>query len=221
MRKRYQHIDLPPELEQFWKNFLAATEVEGTLFGIITCYKMYDQYFMRSKSSLTGKRVKKDKRFLRTMHNAAVLAMASKYVTPVYNNLSEDWRCQDLQRKLVGVGVKLLHQGKTKEAVQQAAWEEVVHLGYRTEWPVWQLPPELVKWVEEGESGARSSESVGAGWDTVHADHIKQLSVWVVNEKGELVFGAITSNEYYLLDLVISSTVSGFTHRDNEVARPP
>ncbi len=60
MGKCYQHIDLPPELEQFWKNFLVATEVEGTLFGIITFYKMMAIYFARSKSSLTGKRVKKE-----------------------------------------------------------------------------------------------------------------------------------------------------------------
>jgi hypothetical protein len=138
LRKRYLHIDLPPELQEFWKNFLAATEVEATLFGIITCYKMFGQYFMRSKSSLTGKRVKKDKRFQRTMHNAGMMALASKWVTPVYNSLTEDWRCQDLQRKLVGIGVKLLHQGQTKEAVQEAVWDEVVRLGYRTEWPVWQ-----------------------------------------------------------------------------------
>ena len=72
------------------------------------------------------------------MHNAGMMALASKWVTPVYNSLTEDWRCQDLQRKLVGIGVKLLHQGQTKEAVQEAVWDEVVRLGYRTEWPVWQ-----------------------------------------------------------------------------------
>ncbi len=104
---------------------------------------------MRSKSSLTGKRVKKDKRFLRTMHNASVLAMASQWVTPVYNSLTEDWRCQDLQRKLTGIGVKLLHQGKTKEEVVQAVHLALEQLGYRTEWPVWELPPNLAAWREE------------------------------------------------------------------------
>ncbi|WP_315823130.1 hypothetical protein [Paraflavitalea speifideaquila] len=59
MKKRLQYIDLPPHLEEFRKNYLAATEVEATLCGIITCYKMYGAYFMRSKSSLTGKQVKK------------------------------------------------------------------------------------------------------------------------------------------------------------------
>ncbi|WP_315823558.1 hypothetical protein [Paraflavitalea speifideaquila] len=82
MKKRLQHIDLPPHLEEFRKNYLAATEVEATLCGIITCYKMYGAYFIRTKSSLTGKRVKKDKRFARTRHNASVLAMASEWVTP-------------------------------------------------------------------------------------------------------------------------------------------
>lgn len=225
MSKGYQHIDLPPELEQFWKNFLAATEVEGTLFDLITCYRMYGQFFMRSKSSLTGKRVKKDKRFLRTMHNAGVMGLASKYVTPVYNNLSEDWRCQDLQRKLVGIGVKLLHQGETKEAVQEAVWQEVLRLGYRTEWPVWQLPPELVKWVEEeregikySESGVLRSESAG-GCGTSNAVHEK--SEWVVNEKGELVFVARTSHVYYHFSFDITTTVGRSFHRENVVARAP
>ncbi len=223
MGKCYQHIDLPPELEQFWKNFLVATEVEGTLFGIITFYKMNGQYFARSKSSLTGKRVKKEKRFQRTMHNAGLMALASKWITPVYNSLTEDWRCQDLQRKLVGIGVKLLHRGQSREAVQEAVWQELQRLGYRTEWPEWQLPPELEKWVkEEGESGAIGSAlgSPEAGYDAAHANHEKLIQMWV-NEKGELVFVEGTPKVDYLLDCDITSIVRECILRENEVARAP
>ncbi len=156
MKKRLQPIDLPPHLEEFRKNYLAATEVEATLCGIITCYKMYGAYFIRTKSSLTGKRVQQDKRFARTRHNASILAEASAWVSPVYNSLTEDWHCHDLYRKLVGLGVKLLHQGATKATLQQTAWDELARLGYKTVWPQWELPPELEKWREEDrKSGSR------------------------------------------------------------------
>ncbi|WP_162915398.1 hypothetical protein [Paraflavitalea soli] len=204
MKKRYQHIELPPHLEAFRKNYLAATEVEATLCGIITCYKMYGAYFIRTKSSLTGKRVKRDKRFRRTMYNAGILALASEWITPVYNSLTEDWRCQDLYRKLVGLGVKLLHQGATGETVQQAAWDELTQLGYRTEWPEWDLPPELLKWVEE--EGDR---------------HKKLVQAWVVNEKGKLVFERLTSNAHPLSTDTIDSIASGVTCLQEEVAMPP
>jgi len=222
LRKRYQHINLPPELQEFWKNFLAATEVEGTLFDLITCYRMYGQFFMRSKSSLTGKRVKKDKCFLRTMHNASVMGLAAKYVTPIYNNLSEDWRCQDLQRKLVGIAVKLLHQGKTKKEVVQAVQVALEQLGYRTEWPVWELPPELEKWVEEerAESGVLSTEAGRAERDTVHTNTENAEQMWV-NEKGELVFVGRTSHVSLLLNFDITFIICECIHWGSEVARAP
>jgi hypothetical protein len=223
MKKRYQHIELPPHLAAFRKNYLAATEVEATLCGIITCYKMYGAYFIRSKSSLTGKRVKRDKRFRRTMHNAGILARASEWVTPVYNSLTEDWRCHDLYRKLVGLGVKLLHQGATKEAVQEAVWEELERLGYRTEWPAWEIPPELAKWVEEevqkkkakveGMKSARRSRRVEV--------HSRKGLVWVVNSTGKLVFEGLTANTYCLSNYIIDATASGATCLEEEVAMPP
>lgn len=149
MKKKYPHIDLPPDLQAFRDRFTAATEVEGTLGGIITCYRMHGRYFARTKSSLTGQQVKKDHRFQRTMHNAGILALAARYVTPIYRELTEDWRCHDLYRKLVGLAIKLLHNGWYKEQIQQAVYTELEKMGYRTEWPVWQLPPNLQQWKEE------------------------------------------------------------------------
>jgi hypothetical protein len=239
MKKHYQHIALPPHLEAFRRNYLAATEVEATLCGIITCYKMYGAYFIRTKSSLTGKRVKRDKRFRRTMHNAGILARASEWVTPVYNSLTEDWRCQDLYRKLVGLGVKLLHQGATKEDVQQAAWVELARLGYQTEWPTWEMPPELAKWVEEEtrksvpiaigredrKSGSEKPEMLFSLDDTKEETdgivHKKPVQAWVVNSSGKLVLEGLTSNAYYPTFHTIGSIASGYTLLQDEVAMPP
>ena len=208
MKKKYAHIDLPPDLQAFRDRFIAATEVEGTMCGI-SFYKVHGRYLARTKSSLTGKRVKKDKRFQRTMQHAAVLALAVKYVTPIYNALTEDWRCQDLYHKLIGMGVKLLRQDNTKETVQQAVYAELERLGYRTEWPVWEeLPPNLQQWLEE-------EQETGAG-----TAHEKQLPVWAINEKGQLVFVAPTSNNDHTSAYInIFSIVTGCIYRDTEIAR--
>ncbi|WP_315823131.1 hypothetical protein [Paraflavitalea speifideaquila] len=155
------------------------------------------------------------------MHHAGVLARASEWVTPVYNNLTEDWRCHDLYRKLVGLGVKLLHQGATKETVQQAAWEELTRLGYRTDWPQWELPPALAKWMEEerredrksGSREVRSRKAAGSGYK-------KPVQGWVVNEKGQLVFAGATYNANPLSTYTYS-IAAGVSCQEEEVAMPP
>lgn len=193
MKKKYAPIDLPPELQAFRARFLAATEVEVTMCGV-TFYKMHGRHFARTKSSLTGKQVKKDKRFQRTMQQAAVLALAAKYVTPIYNELTADWRCHDLYRKLVSIGIKAIHQGATKEIVQQEVYEELQRLGYRTAWPVWELPPNLKEWMEEV-SGALSAEPgiqhAESACETMYVIKGKFVRIWVVNEKGQLTFYTI------------------------------
>ncbi|WP_315823559.1 hypothetical protein [Paraflavitalea speifideaquila] len=105
---------------------------------------------------------------------------------------------------MVGIGVKLLHQGATKETIQQAGWHELERLGYKTEWPQWELPPELAKWKEEE-----------------NARHKMPVQRWMVNEKGQLVFDAPTLKVYYQSDSILSPTASGYTYLAQEVAMPP
>ncbi|WP_315823230.1 hypothetical protein [Paraflavitalea speifideaquila] len=164
------------------------------------------------------------------MHHAGILARASEWVTPVYNSLNEDWRCHDLYRKLVGLGVKLLHQGATKETVQQAAWNELARLGYRTEWPQWELPPELEKWVEEErrevrKSGSRRSDNLLSEDNAIpevnSLEREAPVRGWVVNKQGRLVFVGATSIVYNLSKHNISSALSGFTNLNQKVARSP
>lgn len=230
MKKKYPLIDLPPDLQAFRARFLAATEVEGTMCGV-TFYKMRGLHFARAQSSLTGQQVKKDKRFRRTLQQAAVLAMAAKYVTPIYNGLTEDWRCHDLYRKLVGLGIRLLHQGHTKEGVQQAVYTELERLGYRTEWPVWQLPPNLAKWMEEESVGGsepgvvspalRAGERASVckesfiGAECRHAPY-----TWIVNHRGKLQL-AVTVDDHSHISSPTASIAAGFLFHDSEVAEPP
>jgi hypothetical protein len=143
---------------------------------------MYDQHYVRSQSSLTGKRVKRSKKFARTMHNAGVMAKASKIVTPLYYRLTEDWRCQDVFRKLTGIAVKLLHQGKNNAEVEEGVQGALTAMGYRTEWPTEEMPPNLQQWLE---SATRNTGKRKAA-------QVMILSAWKVNVKGELILPSVT-----------------------------
>ncbi len=58
----------------------------GTIGGI-TFYTMYGQQYVRSKSSLTRKRVKTDKAFRKTMENAGRLGKGAKIAAVIYQAL--------------------------------------------------------------------------------------------------------------------------------------
>ncbi len=83
----------------------------GTRNGICT-YKMYGNDYMRTASSLTGKRVKEDPVFKSTMAWAQRLAAASKLASAVYAMLPNYRRKFRLYRKLTGKSMQLLKAGK-------------------------------------------------------------------------------------------------------------
>lgn len=66
--------------------FTGIPPITGTI-GPICIYQMYEKYFMRTRSSLTGKRVKKDPAFRKTMEYAGLLAKASRIASAVYRTL--------------------------------------------------------------------------------------------------------------------------------------
>ena len=80
----------------------------------ICFYKMDGQYYARSKSSLDGKRVKKDPAFRPTRWHANLLARSSKIAAAVYRGLPKE---KGLFRKLTGQAMRLLKEGKTTEEV--------------------------------------------------------------------------------------------------------
>lgn len=55
---------------------------------------MDGKYYVRAKSSLTRKRGRKDPAFKKTMHNAAILANASKIASALYKELKADCSVQ-------------------------------------------------------------------------------------------------------------------------------
>ena len=73
----------------------------GTV-GPVTIYKRYDEYIMRSRSSLTAERVKTDPAFRKTMQYANLMGMASPIASTIYALLPKHRQKHELFRKLVG-----------------------------------------------------------------------------------------------------------------------
>ena len=89
----------------------------GTI-GPVCIYKMYGRYYLRSASSLDGKRVKKDPAFRKTMMYAALLAKASRIGSAVYAALPPDRKQHALYRKLTGEAMTWLKYLWTEEDIQ-------------------------------------------------------------------------------------------------------
>lgn len=68
----------------------------------ICIYKMYGRYYIRSASTLDGKRVKQDPKFRKTMQYAALLSKASRIGSVVYNELPLHRKKHTLYRKITG-----------------------------------------------------------------------------------------------------------------------
>ncbi|NII25781.1 hypothetical protein HB364_11850 [Pseudoflavitalea sp. X16] len=104
--------------------------ITGTI-GPICIYKMYGRYYIRTRSSLTGKRVKKDPAFRKTMQYAALLAKASRIGSTVYAIIPADRKQHALYRKLTGEAMTWLKYQWTEEdviayLVKQYTGQEVV-----------------------------------------------------------------------------------------------
>ena len=81
---------------------------------------MFGQYYIRSRSSLTGKRVKTDPAFYKTMQYAALMAKASPIGSKVYALIPLQHKKNNLCRKITGEVMTWLRYG----------WEESDIIGY-------------------------------------------------------------------------------------------
>lgn len=66
----------------------------------IAIYRMKGRYFIRTKSSLTGKRVKRDPAFAKTMAYAGWLKKASGIASLIYKQIPENGRVYKQHREL-------------------------------------------------------------------------------------------------------------------------
>lgn len=86
--------------------------ITGTINNLCF-YKMDGQYYVRMKSSLTGKRVKKDPAFSVTMRYAEFLASAARIASGIYRELATEQKIKGLYRKMTGETMRLLKENKT------------------------------------------------------------------------------------------------------------
>lgn len=90
--------------------------ITGTYNGMCY-YKMNGQYYVRRKSTLSGKRVKRSPAFKLTMKYAGLLGQASRIAGEVYRSLPRAQRKHALYRALTGQAMQLLKAGTAAELV--------------------------------------------------------------------------------------------------------
>ncbi|RPD39042.1 hypothetical protein EG028_20695 [Chitinophaga barathri] len=96
---------------------MGVIPIAGTIGGI-TFYEMNGQYYARSKSSLSGKRVKTDPNFERTRMYSRRMGLASGTAAHIYRRLPRQERDVTFYRKMVSAGLKLLKTGCTEERLE-------------------------------------------------------------------------------------------------------
>lgn len=89
------------------------TKLTGTFAGLV-CYKMYGAYYVRTKSSLTGKRFWKDIAFEGSRKSCSLLAKASAIASHYYKNYPEERRRKGLFNEMTGRIKLWLKEGKTE-----------------------------------------------------------------------------------------------------------
>ena len=94
-------------------------KIVGTVRNICF-YKLRGQYYARSVSSLTSKRVKRDPRFRLTMVYAGLLGKASKIASKIYRQLDRSQRNRSLYQQLTGNAMQLLKQGMNEQDITPA-----------------------------------------------------------------------------------------------------
>ncbi|MFT3823374.1 MAG: hypothetical protein QM731_05615 [Chitinophagaceae bacterium] len=103
-------------------------------YGNLTFYFWKGKYCVRTKSSLTGKRVKTSKEFSITMQYAERLGHASRIASKVYRQLPDGWKLHYLYRKMTGVGAQLLKERAcTEEDVEIVLWQYLASIGFKAQ----------------------------------------------------------------------------------------
>jgi hypothetical protein len=83
----------------------------------ITFYEMEGKGYARRKSSLTGKKVKKDPQFTRTMESAQRFGRGNQLASKVYRSLSRQEQVYALFKELKRIAVRGLKEGMNEEEV--------------------------------------------------------------------------------------------------------
>jgi hypothetical protein len=98
--------------------------IVGTVADI-TFYRMEGKYYARRKTSLTGKRVKRDLRFTRTMESAHRLAKGSQLASKVYRSLPKHEQVYALFKELKSMAMLALKEERSEAEVLRLLQQRV------------------------------------------------------------------------------------------------
>ena len=114
--------------------FNVADIVYTGTYGNLSFYFWKGVYCVRTKSSLTGKRVRTSAVFRNTMQSAGRLSRASKTAAQVYRQLPDGWKLHSLYRKMTGIGIQLLKEREySPEEIETILWQYLSSIGYNAE----------------------------------------------------------------------------------------
>src|SRR4030095_10475978 len=91
-------------------------KISGTI-GDICFYRLYEEHYARSRSSLSAKRVKHGPAFKETMKYAALLACASKIASVIYKRLPEEQKSRKKYQAMTGEAMRLIKEKMDIETV--------------------------------------------------------------------------------------------------------
>jgi hypothetical protein len=91
-------------------------KIRGAI-GDICFYRLHDEYYARTKSSLSAKRVKYHPAFKETMKYAALLACASKIASVIYKRLPKEEKSRKKYQAMTGQAMLLLKEKKNIEVI--------------------------------------------------------------------------------------------------------
>lgn len=99
-------------------------KLTGTV-GTLCFYQREGNYYVRSKSSLCGKRVKSDPAFGATMRYAALLGKSAGIASGIYKRLTAVQKLEWPYRKLTGQVMQLLRQERDEKTIIELLWEGI------------------------------------------------------------------------------------------------
>ena len=104
---------------------LRPISVSGTV-GNVCIYEVDGQLYMRSKSSLSRKRVLKSKAFEKTRRYASDMGRAARLGAAIYWDLPVEKRNRFIYQAITGMAASLLYKGVSEEEVQNILKKEYV-----------------------------------------------------------------------------------------------
>ena len=95
-----------------------------SFLGNISVYKVNGNTYVRSKSSLSRKRVLKSKAYARTRAFASHMARASKIGSEIYRGLKSIKRDRSFYQAITGEVASRLYMGEDELEVKKVVWEK-------------------------------------------------------------------------------------------------